>query len=157
MKTLILPYSLISSWRLGPSFQSWIVMNVCLDALIILFLVLSSMTWHFYFWPCHLWIYSHNSGLVSYDLSLLILVLSAKTYPCHLWTANHKLSFCFLVLSLRLDFHILNSNWANTTWLTYRTSDLVITYWCSQFWSSLFLFINSSFELYCTVCASVIP
>ena len=91
-------------------------------------------TWHSYFWSCHPWLDSFTSDLVIYDFTLIILVLSAMTcfsyfwscqlrfFPCHLWNANHKLSFYFLVWSLRLDFHILN--WTNTTWLPY--------FWSSQ-------------------------
>ena len=117
MKTWLFYLVLICHENIDSSFSPSSLELSWIYDLTLLFLVLSSMTWLFYFKPC-LWLYSHNnSGLVSHNLFLLFLVLSATTYSCRLWTANHKLSFYFLVWSLRLDFHILN--WTNKTGLHY--------------------------------------
>ena len=81
--------------------------------LILLFPVLSSMTWLFYFQPCHL-----IFGLVSYDVTILILVLSSMTWAvflvpssmtwlsyfwsCHLWLdslISSLVLFCLVSLS----------------------------------------------------------
>ena len=110
------------TWLSFWSFHIWlgylIYSRVSFD-LTLLDLVLSSMTWLFYY------------GLVSYDLTLLFLALSDMSWlsyfrSCHLWLNSFISSFVSYNLSLLfLSYHL---------WLDPLISDLVTTTWLSYFW-----------------------
>ena len=110
------------TWLSFWSFHIWlgylIYSRVSFD-LTLLDLVLSSMTWLFYY------------GLVSYDLTLLFLALSDMSWlsyfrSCHLWLNSFISSF----VSYNLSLLFLSYN----LWLDPLISDLVTTTWLSYFW-----------------------
>ena len=121
------------------------------------------MTWLSYFLSCHLWIDSFNSGLVSYDLTLLLLVFSLwldyrisgiVIYDLTLFLillVTTCLSYfwsCHLLLDSLISGFVIIDFTLLTIWYYHLCLDSLISGYVSYYWSL------SSLVLPTTTCLS---